>query len=70
MYVNDETVNLETPVYLIDNRTLVPLRAVSEAFGVMVDWDEAAGVVRVRKPPFLVRMVLAANMNMMTIVTF
>ena len=53
---------------MINDRTVVSLRAIFEALGASVEWDEAAGVVRVRKPPFLVRMVLAANM--MTMVTF
>lgn len=35
-----ETVELETCAQIINNRTLVPVRAVSEAFGLDVNWDE------------------------------
>lgn len=35
-----ETVTLEVPACITDDRTLVPARAVSEAFGLDVDWDE------------------------------
>ena len=40
MYVGDSTVILDNPALLIDNRTLVPVRAVSEALGVDVEWSE------------------------------
>ena len=33
-------ITLDVPPMLVDNRTLVPLRAVSEAFDAVVDWDE------------------------------
>ena len=35
-----ETVTLEVPAQIVSDRTLVPARAVSEAFGLDVDWDE------------------------------
>ncbi len=40
-----ETVTLDVPSQIIDDRTLVPARAVSEAFGLNVDWDEDAKTV-------------------------
>ena len=39
MTVNDEKVSLDTVPVIIDDRTLVPLRAVSEALDCNVDWD-------------------------------
>lgn len=39
MNVNSSTVNLNTPPVIINDFTLVPLRAVSEASGADVDWD-------------------------------
>jgi uncharacterized protein YkwD len=39
MTVDDIPVYLESPPVLIDDRTLIPLRAVSEAFDVGVEWD-------------------------------
>jgi|GEM_PF-2290063 len=37
---NTYTIVLDVPPMIVDNRTLVPLRAVSEAFGAEVDWDD------------------------------
>lgn len=39
MYVNDETIELNTPPIIYNDFTLVPLRAVSEAAGAQVDWN-------------------------------
>lgn len=39
MYKNDEVIELDVPARLIDTRTLVPARAVSEGMGAKVDWD-------------------------------
>lgn len=36
-----ETVSLEVPAQIVSGRTFVPVRAVSESFGLHVDWDEA-----------------------------
>lgn len=35
-----ETVTLEVPAQIVSGRTLVPARAISESFGLNVDWDE------------------------------
>lgn len=41
MYIDDETlIELDTPAKILENKTLVPLRAVSEAFDATVQWDE------------------------------
>lgn len=39
MYKNGEAVLLDAAAVIVNSRTLVPLRAVSEAFGCKVDWD-------------------------------
>jgi len=38
MYVNGSVKTLDVPAKLINSRTLVPVRAISEAFGCKVDW--------------------------------
>lgn len=38
MYVNGAAVTLDSPACLVRGRTLVPVRAISEAFGTTVDW--------------------------------
>lgn len=35
-----ETVTLDVPAKIVSQRTLVPARAISESFGLNVDWDE------------------------------
>ncbi|MBE7021891.1 MAG: copper amine oxidase N-terminal domain-containing protein [Ruminococcaceae bacterium] len=40
-----EAIALDVPAQLTGGRTLVPARAVSEAFGAFVDWDEATRTV-------------------------
>ena len=39
MQVNSESVELETPARLVNDNTMVPIRAVSEAFGARVEWS-------------------------------
>jgi hypothetical protein len=39
MYVNGNAVTLDTPACVIDDRTLVPVRAISESYNAKVDWD-------------------------------
>ena len=39
MYKNGEEIELDVPSYIDNSRTLVPVRAISEAFDCTVDWD-------------------------------
>ncbi len=39
MYVNGNAVALDSPACIIDGRTLVPVRAISEAYNTNVDWN-------------------------------
>ena len=45
VYINGETKTLDVPPMVIDDRTLVPVRFVAEAFGANVDWNEATQTV-------------------------
>jgi len=45
MYVDGETIALDVPAQIINNRTMIPVRAVSEATGMFVRWDSANLVV-------------------------
>ena len=40
MYVGDSVKKLDSPTLIVSDRTLMPVRAVSEAFGFEVNWDE------------------------------
>lgn len=40
-----KTVQLDSPPVIVDSRTLVPVRAISDALGVGVDWNEETRTV-------------------------
>ena len=48
MYVNDELTVLEVPAKIISSRTMVPLRAVSEALGAEVGWDAVNKIITIK----------------------
>lgn len=45
MYKNGTAVSLDVPAQIVNSRTLVPARAVAEAFGAFVGWDEPTRTV-------------------------
>ncbi|MBR3942358.1 MAG: copper amine oxidase N-terminal domain-containing protein [Clostridia bacterium] len=45
MFINDEPLALDVPPQLIGERTMVPLRAVSESFGLKVEWNDETSTV-------------------------
>jgi len=45
LYKNGEKVELDVPALIVNNRTLVPVRAVAESFGVEVEWDSKTRTV-------------------------
>lgn len=47
MFVNGETKTLDVAAKIVDDRTLIPLRAVSEAYNCTVDWDGATRTVTI-----------------------
>ncbi|MGN0162683.1 MAG: stalk domain-containing protein [Candidatus Ornithomonoglobus sp.] len=47
LYKNDATVELDVPAALVDGRTLVPVRAVSEAFDCTVSWSDSTRTVSI-----------------------
>ena len=47
MYKNDVPIELEVPAQLINDRTMVPVRAIAESFGATVEWDDAAKTVSI-----------------------
>ena len=49
MYVNGKPISLDTPACIINERTLVPVRAVSEALNTTVDWDSHTQTVIIKE---------------------
>ncbi len=48
-YVNDEVVKLDSPAFIQNSRTYLPLRFISENLGAEVDWDGDLQQVTVKK---------------------
>lgn len=48
LYTTKDTISLDVPAQIINNRTMVPLRAVSEALQATVSWDAATETVTVQ----------------------
>lgn len=49
MFVNDKAVELDVPAKIVNDRTVVPVRAVAEGMNSEVDWDGERRVVLVTK---------------------
>ena len=47
VFVNGEEITLDVPAKLLGGRTLVPARAVAEAFGADVQWDSRTRTVTI-----------------------
>ncbi|MGN1115821.1 MAG: stalk domain-containing protein, partial [Candidatus Ornithomonoglobus sp.] len=47
LYKNDAAVELDVPAALVDGRTLVPVRAISEAFDCTVSWSDSTRTVSI-----------------------
>lgn len=61
MYVNDKAVALTYPAVIINGRTLVPVRAISEAFGCIVGWDRKFLQVSIISDTYNYRMLYTAD---------
>ena len=48
--VNDEVIQLDVPSTILNGRTLVPLRFVSEALGASVQWDGSNRTIEITSP--------------------
>lgn len=46
-FINSGSVLLDVPPQIIDNRTLIPIRFISESFGAKVDWDGSTRTVSI-----------------------
>lgn len=48
MYINEKEITIKAP-YLVNDTTLVPVRAVTEGLGAQVGWDGGENKVSVSK---------------------
>ena len=61
MYKNGVSSKLDVPAQLINGRTLIPIRAVSEAFNCQVGWDGNTNTVSIIDDPTKYTMLYAPN---------
>ncbi len=57
-YINDQPFQLDTPPTIMNGRTMVPIRFISEAFGAEVEWDGETRTVRIYLEATLTRITL------------
>ena len=47
LYKNGQAITLDVPAKIMNDRTMVPVRAIAEAFSADVDWVQAAQLVTI-----------------------
>lgn len=55
LYQNDQTVMMDVPAQIMNDRTMVPVRAISEAFDLLVQWDGDTKTVIVESEPTVLK---------------
>jgi len=59
--LDGETLAFEQPPVIIEGRTLVPLRAIFEALGASVEWDDATKTVTSSKGDVTIKLTIGSN---------
>lgn len=59
--VNEKDILFETPPVIKDGRTLVPVRAVTEALGAEVQWNASTQTVTITKGSIVIKLVIGKN---------
>ena len=49
MFINEEAFELDVPAKIVDDRTVVPLRAIAEGMNSSVSWDQDTRTVTIEK---------------------
>jgi len=64
LYVSDGTVTeseLDSPAYIAEGRTMVPVRVISENFGAEVLWDAATQTVTIKSSDTEIKLIINSN---------
>jgi len=59
--VDDKYVDFDQPPVIVDDRTLVPVRAIFEAMGIAVDWNASTRTVTATRGNTTIKMVIDSN---------
>ncbi len=65
--VNDKYVDFDQPPAIVNDRTLVPVRAIFEAMGITVDWDAATRTVTATRGNTQVKLTIDSNILKKTV---
>ncbi len=61
LYKGDQVVTLDVPAQVKNDRTLVPLRAIFEALGATVEWEEATQTVTSTKGDITIKLTIGSD---------
>jgi len=61
--VDNKTIKLDVPAKIINNKTMVPVRFISEHGGLEVDWDSATHTVNIKYPKAKIKSVEVQKIN-------
>jgi len=61
VHVDGGRLDLEVPPYLLDGRTLVPLRAIFEALGAHVNWEAETQTIYAQKDGISITLMIGSN---------
>ena len=61
VYLNGIPINFDVPPQIINNRTMVPLRAIFKAMGATVTWDEHTQTAFAKKDDITVEAIIGSN---------
>jgi hypothetical protein len=61
VYVNGEEVIFDDPPRIEGGRTLVPLRAIAEAMGMPIDWDESTSTITISHDKITLKMIIGSS---------
>jgi len=64
MYVNGKAFTLDAPPFILNNRTMVPIRAIAEAFGAKVNWQAKSETVEIELDGIFISMQIGNTMAM------
>lgn len=65
--VNDKYVDFDQPPVIIDSRTLVPVRAIFEAMGIAVEWDQPTRTVTATRGNTQIKLTIDSNIMKKTV---
>ncbi|HAG11846.1 MAG TPA: hypothetical protein DCK76_10855 [Desulfotomaculum sp.] len=61
LIVNNKTLTADVPPALINGRTMVPVRVVAEALGILVEFNDSTRTVTASQNNIIVKLIISGN---------